>query len=134
MAQGPRSKERRAEENQRYRERLARCGIVTTTVMVPAGKLVELKAITLAWRNEAKLLCDPDQFSANQILRIHGVCRALGVRLPAEAFESQAAAAAWLLARQPALGASLPDDQPGIRPEDHHPRARPRIPRVRAGG
>jgi len=101
----PRPREQRSAENARYHDRRVGAGILKVTVMVPAERIPELRAITLAWRREAKLLLESDLPSADQILQIHAVCRALGLRLPVEAFETRAMADQWLLAHQTRLGA-----------------------------
>ncbi len=109
MARQPaRTRERRAAANARYNGRQAAAAIVKTIVFVPADRIPELRAITLAWRQEAKLLLEADRPSADQILRIHSVRRTLGLKLPVEAFETRASAAQWLLAQEPALGAARP--------------------------
>ena len=76
--------EQRLAENERYRDRQAAAGIVRVTVMVPADRIPHLKALTLQWRQEAKLLLEVD--------------------LPEEAFATRGSAQEWLLAHQPQLG------------------------------
>lgn len=96
--------EQRQAENERYRGRQAAAGIVRITVMVPADRITHLKALTLQWRQEAKLLLEIDLPSADQILQIHAVCRTLGLDLPEHAFATRGNAQEWLLAHQPRLG------------------------------
>ena len=52
------------------------------TVMVPAERIPFLKALTLEWRREAKILLEQDMPTADQILQIHAVCRTLDIPLP----------------------------------------------------
>ena len=111
----PRAPAQRAVENGRYRDRSAAAGIAKITVLVPADRITDLRAITTAWRQEAKLLLESDRPSADQILQIHSVSRTLGLPLPVKAFDTRATAARWLLAQEPALGP-----------------IRPHMPRVRA--
>lgn len=99
--------EQRLAENERYRGRQAAAGIVRITVMVPTDKIPHLKALTLQWRQEAKLLLEIDLPSADQILQIHAVCRTLGLDLPEHAFATRGDAQDWLLAHQPRLGLAL---------------------------
>lgn len=103
----PRPAEQREAENERYRGRQAGAGIVRITVMVPADKIPHLKALTLQWRQEAKLLLEIDRPTADQILQIHAVCRTLGLDLPEHAFATRGDAQDWLLANQPRLGLAL---------------------------
>ena len=99
-----RSAVQRAVENARYREVHHAVGIVRVTVMVPADRIPELRALTLDWRKNAKLLLAADEPSADQILQIHTVARKLRLALPISAFETRATAANWLLAQAPKLG------------------------------
>ena len=101
--QPPRPPEQRAAENQAFYERRREIGVVKVSVMVPADRVSELRAISLAWRAEAKLLLESDRPSADQILQIHAVCRTLGIELPIQAFETRASAAYWLLAHESKL-------------------------------
>ena len=103
----PRSPARRSAENQRFHERELEVGIIKMSVHVPSDRIPDLRAITLAWRAEAKLLLESDRPSADQILQIHGVCRALGLALPVKAFETRASAGYWLLAHESKLGGRL---------------------------
>ena len=96
--------EQRLAENERYRGRQAAAGIVRVTVMVPVDRIPHLKALTLQWRQEAKLLLEIDLPSADQILQIHAVCRTLGLDLPEEGFATRGNVQEWLLAHQPQLG------------------------------
>lgn len=100
----PRSPARRAQENEIYRGRQAAAGIVRITVMVPAERIPEIKALTQEWRREAKMVLDQDLPTADQILQIHAVCRTLDVPLPERAFASRGDAQEWLLAQEPKLG------------------------------
>ena len=95
--------EQRAAENARYAAGIIDAGIIKVLLHVPAVRIPELRAITLAWRKEAKLLLESDQPTADQILQIHGVCRTLGLDLPVKAFETRASAAYWLLAQESKL-------------------------------
>ena len=99
--------EQRQAENERYRGRQAAAGIVRITVMVPADKIQHIKALTLQWRQEAKLLLEIDLPTADQILQVHAVCRTLGLDLPEHAFTTRGDAQEWLLAHQPRLGLAL---------------------------
>ena len=108
----------RAEENARYRALQNAVGIAKVTVMVPADRVPELRAIALHWRQDSKQLLESDRPSADQILQIHAVSRTLDIRLPVHAFETRSSAALWLLAHEKALGAKLP----------HRPRVRLRGP------
>lgn len=101
--QPPRPPEQRAAENQAFYERRQEIGVVKVSVMVPADRVSELRAIGLAWRAEAKLLLEADRPSADQILQIHAICRTLGIELPIQAFETRASAAYWLLALESKL-------------------------------
>ena len=95
---------RRAQENEVYRGRQAAAGIVRITVMVPAERIPYLKALTLEWRRESKMMLEQDQPTADQILQIHAVCRTLELPLPEHAFASRSDAQEWLLAQEPSLG------------------------------
>ena len=103
MINGPRPAEQRSAENMRYRDRHAAAGIVRVTVMVPAERVRQLRALTLAWRREAKMLLQSDLPTADQILEIHGVCRTLGLKLPIQVFETRFVAEQWLFAQQDRL-------------------------------
>lgn len=52
----------------------------------------ELRVILLECGRDAKLLLEIDQQSADQILQIHGVCRALRIKSPVDTFETRATA------------------------------------------
>ena len=103
MGNGPRPPDQRSAENTRYRDRHAAAGIMRVTVMVPAERVSQLRALTLAWRREAKMLLLSDLPTADQILEIHGVCRTLGMKLPIQAFETRFVAEQWLLTQQDRL-------------------------------
>ncbi len=75
---------RRVRENEIYRGRQAAAGIVQITVMVRAERIPYLKALTLEWRREAKMVLEHDMPTADQILQIHAVCRTLDLPLPRE--------------------------------------------------
>jgi hypothetical protein len=96
----PRPPARRAVENERYRRRSAAAGIVAISVrVVPSVTVPEFKAVALEWRREAKLLLERDLPSADQILRsTPSVMR--WTKIPPEAFETRATAAAWLPAHE----------------------------------
>ena len=100
----PRPKEKRSVDNEFYRRRAAAAGIVMVSVRVPSVRVPELKAVALEWRREAKLLLESDLPSADQILQIHAVCRAVDQPIPPDAFETRATAAAWLHAHERKLG------------------------------
>jgi len=100
----PRSPARRAQENEIYRGRQAAAGIVRITVHVPAERIPYLKALTLEWRREAKMMLEEDQPTADQILQIHAVCRTLDLPLPEHAFATRGDAQDWLIAQEPRLG------------------------------
>jgi hypothetical protein len=95
---------RRAQENEIYRGRQAAAGIVRITVMVPAERIPYLKALTLEWRRESKMMLEQDQPTSDQILQIHAVYRTLDLPLPERAFASRGDAQEWLLAQEPNLG------------------------------
>ncbi len=101
----PRPPEQRTAANERYRESNASIGIAKLTVLVPTNRISELRAITVAWRQQARLLLEADLPSADQILQIHSVSRTLELALPVKAFETRGGAAQWLLAHGPVLGA-----------------------------
>ena len=107
--------EQRAAENQRYNDRRAIAGLVKRNVLVPIVRLQELDALLVEWRHDAKASLEKDQPTADQILMIHAVCRALRIKLPIRAFATRYTADDWLRERQPRLGDNLP----------HPPRARP---------
>ena len=90
--------------NARYVGRRTAAGIARVVVMVPADRIPELKAVALAWREEAKLLLDSDLPSADQILQVHSVSRVLGIRLPIKAFATRASAAEWLATHERKMG------------------------------
>jgi hypothetical protein len=69
------------------------------TVMAPAERVGELRALTLAWRREAKDAAAVGSADRRQILEIHGVCRTLGMKLAIRAFETRFVAEQWLLAQ-----------------------------------
>jgi hypothetical protein len=96
--------EQRERENELYRGRQAAAGIVRISVMVPAERIPFLKALTLEWRREAKVLLEQDMPTADQILQIHAVCRTLDIPLPERAFDTRGDAQDWLLAQEPKLG------------------------------
>ena len=81
----PKTPEERSVENARYQKRNAAVGILKIAVYVPAERVPELRAITLNWRAEAKLLTDADYPTADQILQIHAICRTLDLDLPTAA-------------------------------------------------
>ena len=92
--------EERSAENARYVKRIASIGIVKVAVHVPAERVPEMRLLALNWRAEAKLLMDADYPTADQILQIHAICRALDLDLPVNAFQTTSSAAYWLLAQE----------------------------------
>ncbi len=100
----PKTSAERSAENARYQKRIASIGIVKVTVHVPAERVPEMRMIALNWRAEAKLLIDADYPTADQILQIHAVCRALDLDLPVKAFQTTSSAAHWLLAQENQIG------------------------------
>lgn len=116
MKAPPRPAATRAAQNSRFKQRLRDAGIVPQIVLVPASRLTQLRELTAEWRREARLLLESDLPTAEQILQIHGVCRALDIPLPVSAFATRFAASAWLESHEAKL------DQrrvrlPCIRPE-----------------
>ena len=77
-------------------------------VLVPIAQLAELEALLVAWREEARLLLQSDQPSADQILMIHAICRTLRLKLPISAFATRLTADAWIREKQARLGARKP--------------------------
>ena len=114
VATRPRSPEQRAAENERYNDRRAAAGLVKLHVPVPIVRLQELDPLLVGWRHDAKASLEKDQPTADQILMIHTVYRALRIKLPIGAFATRYTADDWLRDRQPRLGDDLP----------HLPRAR----------
>lgn len=100
----PKTSAERSAENARYQKRNAAVGIVKVAIHVPAERVSELRMIALNWRAEAKLLMDADCPTADQILQIHAICRALDVELPIQAFATTSSAAHWLLAQESQIG------------------------------
>jgi hypothetical protein len=100
----PKTSGERSAENARYQKRNAAVGILKIAVYVPAERVPELRAITLNWRAEAKLLTDADYPTADQILQIHAICRTLDLDLPISAFGTASAAAHWLLTQESRIG------------------------------
>ena len=96
----PKTSAERSVENARYQKRIAVEGIVKVTVLVPAERVPELRAVAQTWRAEAKLMMNADYPSADQILQIHAICRTMDLDLPVEAFATCSSAARWLLAQQ----------------------------------
>jgi len=104
MPSTPRPPQQRANENARYRAREAGAGIVRMSVTAPIDRIPHLRAITLEWRRDAKMLLESDLPTSDQILQVHAVCRTLFLKLPIEVFETRALAEQWLLAHQPQTG------------------------------
>ena len=104
MAPRRKTSKERAAENRLFRDRDRAVGVMAATVRIPADRLSELREIALEWRREARLLLEGDLPSADQILQIHAISRALGLNLPVEAFETRAAATDWLYAHEKKLG------------------------------
>ncbi len=94
----------RSAENERYNDRRVAAGLVKQNVLVPMVRLPELDALLVAWRQEAKLVLESDQPSADQILMIHGICRTLRIKLPIAAFATRLTAADWIGEKQKQLG------------------------------
>lgn len=104
MKAAPRPVEQRASENARFTKNLHDAGIICMHVLVPIVRAPELRALAAEWRDEARLLLEEDLPTADQILQIHGVCRALEVPLPLQAFTTRAAASSWLARHEKKLG------------------------------
>ena len=110
----PRPAEQRAVENERYRGVQHAVGIVRATVMVPADRIPELRALTLHWRQEAKLLLESDEPSADQIpdpcRRPQAASCPSGQRLRDAGHGGQLAARAGAEARHEAGAGAAPQD------------------------
>ena len=100
VATRPRSPEQRAAENERYNDRRAPAGLVKL-LLVPVVRLQELDALLVGWRHGAKASLKKGQPTADQILMIHAVCRALRIKLPIGAFATRYTVDDWLRDRQP---------------------------------
>jgi hypothetical protein len=117
---GPtRPSEQRSAENSLYKDRQAAAGIVRMSVMVPLDQVVHLRALTMAWRQEAKMVIESDLPTSDQILQIHAVCRTLRLKLPLWAFETRSRAERWLLAQEPLL-----EGKPALSPAPRPPMKR----------
>lgn len=79
-------------------------GIICMHVLVPVVRVPDLRELAAEWRREARLLLEEDLPTADQILQIHGVCRALELPLPLEAFTTRYAASSWLARHEKKLG------------------------------
>jgi hypothetical protein len=110
----PKTSAERSAENARYQKRNATVGIVKVAVHLPAERVTELRAVALRWRAEAKSLMDADHPTADQILRIHAICRTLDLDLPVESFATCSSAAHWLLAQESQIG-QRPIQRPKVR-------------------
>ncbi|MEO8714330.1 MAG: hypothetical protein ABI369_04895 [Acetobacteraceae bacterium] len=80
-------------------------GLVKLNVLVPLMKLAEFDALLAQWRAEARAQLNFDQPTAEHILLIHSICRALRIRLPVSAFATRLTAEAWLREQQPHIEA-----------------------------
>ena len=110
----PKTSAQRSAENARYQRRIAAAGIVKVAVHVPAQRVPELRALALNWRAEAKLLREADHATADQILQIHAICRALELDLPVAAFATWSSAAHWLRTQESQIG-QRPVRRPKVR-------------------
>ena len=107
VATRPKSPEQRVAENERYNDRRAAAGLVKLHVLVPIVRSQELDALLVGWRHGAKASFEKGQPTADQILMIHAVCRALRIKLSIGAFATHYTADDWLRDRQRRLGDDL---------------------------
>jgi hypothetical protein len=106
MPTTPRPKQQRAANNKRYTNRRVAAGMAKLHVLVPILRMAELDQILVEWRRQAKMSLQSDQPTADQILRIHAVCRTLRLKLPITAFATRLTADSWLHEMEPRLGDS----------------------------
>ena len=100
----PKTSEQSYVEDTRFHKQHAAVGIMKVAVYVPAGRIPELRELALRWRAEAKQLVEGDYPTADQILQIHAICRALEIELPLDAFATISSAAKWLRDQESKLG------------------------------
>jgi hypothetical protein len=59
---------------------------VKRNTVLPIIRVPEMAELLVAWLHEARAALGSDQPTADQILMIHAVCRALRIKLPVGSF------------------------------------------------